>query len=130
MIGTVDTAGRAIIGATIITDKFPQGVSIDVWIDTGFTEDIVFPKQIIDQLGLSKSGSVDAILANGSQLELDTYSCKILWFGHERNLEVIANDGEVPLLGVGLLLGKELCVDYTNLTLSLEPAAIRDEAPK
>ena len=43
------------------------------------------------------------------------------WFGAERSLEVIANEGEIPLLGVGLLLGKDLRVDYRNLKLSLEP---------
>ncbi|WP_419581436.1 hypothetical protein [Stieleria magnilauensis] len=52
-----------------------------------------------------------------------TYSCVIEWFGDKRNLEVIANDGECPLLGVGLLLGLELRVDYRNLKLTLEPAA-------
>jgi clan AA aspartic protease len=125
MIGFVDDAGRALIGVTVVTEGFPEGVSVDVWIDTGFTGDLVFPKGMIDQHKLIKSGSVDAVLADGSQMELETYTCKILWFERERSLEVIANDGEVPLLGVGLLLGKELRIDYTNLTLSLLPAATR-----
>ena len=42
-------------------------------------------------------------------------------FGRIRNLEVIANSGTTPLLGVGLLLAKELVVDYTNLLLTLRP---------
>ena len=62
-------------------------------------------------------------MADGSQIELNTYSCLIDWFGTERSLEVIANEGAIPLLGVGLLLGKELRVDYQNLTVSLEPVA-------
>ena len=37
------------------------------------------------------------------------------------SLEVIANSGTTPLLGVGLLLAKELVVDYTNLALTLLP---------
>jgi clan AA aspartic protease len=121
MNGTVDEAGRALIGVTIVTESFPQGVSVTVWIDTGFTGEIVFPKKMIEQFGLMKSGTLDAILADGSVTELETFSCKILWFDRERNLEVIANEGELPLLGVGLLLGKELRIDYTNLTLSLTP---------
>jgi clan AA aspartic protease len=123
MIGTVDTAGRALIGVTIVAESFPRGVIVDAWIDTGFTGDLVLPKDMITNLKLNKSGSVDAILADGSPTELDIYSCKIRWFERERQLEVIANDGETPLLGVGLLLGKELRIDYTNLTLSLVPAA-------
>jgi len=123
MTGIVDNAGRAIITVSILSPIAPEGTAIDVWIDTGFTGEIVFPIETIERLGLIKSGSVDAILADGSQTELETYSCTIPWFGRERNLEVIANDGEVPLLGVGLLLGKELRIDYTNLTLSLLPAS-------
>jgi clan AA aspartic protease len=123
MTGTVDEAGRALLGVRIVSDRFPDGTTIGVWIDTGFTGDIVFPITVIQQLGLSKSGSVDAILADGSQIELDTYSCKIQWFNGERKLEVIADDGEIPLLGVGLLLGKELRVDYTNRNLLLLPAS-------
>jgi clan AA aspartic protease len=123
MTGRVDTAGRALLAIAIVADGVPTGASVDVWIDTGFTGELVVPTSIIRQLGLTKSGSVDAVLADGSQIELDTYSCIIRWFGGERNLELIANDGEMPLLGVGLMLGRELRIDYTNLTLSLQPAA-------
>ncbi len=122
MTGIVDAAGRALLAVTIVADHLPQGATVDVWIDTGFTGELVFPLAVINQLGLSKSGSIDAILADGSQIELDTYTCRINWFVGERTLEVIANDGEAPLLGVGLLLGRELRVDYTNLTLSLLPS--------
>jgi hypothetical protein len=60
--------------------------------------------------------------ADGTQVLLKTFHCEIEWFGKFRSLEVIANDGEMPLLGVGLLLAKVLTIDYTNLTLSLMPA--------
>ena len=79
----------------------------------------MLPQQVIDQLQLSKSGSVDAVLADGSQIELSTYTCLIEWFGAVKTLEVIANDGEFPLLGVGMLLGLELRIDYLNQKLNL-----------
>lgn len=53
------------------------------------------------------------------QFELSTYHCELDWFGKRRSLEVIANSGQTPLLGVGLLLAKELRVDYSNLELIL-----------
>jgi clan AA aspartic protease len=90
-------------------------------VDTGFTGDLVLPQSIIDRLELELSGSVDAILADGSQIELNTFSCSIEWFGRAKSLEIIANDGEYPLLGVGLLLGLELRIDYGNLKLRLTP---------
>ncbi|MEI8018841.1 MAG: hypothetical protein WCH39_11630 [Schlesneria sp.] len=123
MKGYVDQSGRAILSVLLVTEAQPSGVPIEVWIDTGFTGDLVLPETLVRQLGLPVSGSIDGILADGSQTELNTYHCQLRWFGRDRNLEVIANDGEVPLLGVGLLLGRELRIDYTNLMVSLEPSA-------
>lgn len=121
MKGIVDSGGRSLLTVSIQSRVGSNAREVEVWIDTGFTGDLVIPRSSIDELGLQQSGSVDAVLADGSQTELQTYSCVIEWFGKARNLEVIANDGEYPLLGVGLLLGLELRVDYRNLKLMLEP---------
>ena len=121
MKGIVDQAGRAILEIQLRSDSSHPFRTISVWIDTGFTGDLVLPQKTIDELGLKPSGTVDGILADGSQTVLTTYHCEIDWFGRIRNLEVIANSGMTPLLGVGLLLAKELVVDYTNLLLTLRP---------
>ena len=91
-------------------------------VDTGFTGDLVLPRSIIESLGLEPSGAIDGVLADGTQTILETFHCEIEWFGRARSLEVIANSGEMSLLGVGLLLAKELKIDYTNLTVSLHPS--------
>ena len=123
MIGHVDNSGRAFLYAKLFFGPAQTTVTIDAWVDTGFTGDLVLPQFVIDQFQLPKSGSVDAVLADGSQIELSTYTCVIEWFGAERRLEVIANNGTVPLIGVGLLLGKELRVDFRNNRVSLMPVA-------
>lgn len=120
MKGFVDEAGRAILPIQIRRAKHPDGMQVNAWIDTGFTGDLVLPTSTIESLQLEATGSLDGVLADGSQVELTTYHCQLNWFGRIRNLEVIANSGKIALLGVGLLLAKELCVDYTNLELSLE----------
>ena len=122
MRGLVDNAGRALLQVELRKSVELQPTPIEVWIDTGFTGDLVMPVTTIERLGLEPSGSVDAILADGSQIALSTYTCAIEWFGKTKTLEIIANDGECPLLGVGLLLGLELRVDYRNLRLQLTPA--------
>lgn len=94
--------------------------TIGAWIDTGFTGELVLPQSTIDSLGLEQSGSVDAILADGSQIELNTYTCFVNWFGQQRRLEVVANDGAHPLLGIGLLWGLELRIDYQSNLLTLD----------
>jgi len=106
-----------------------EEASLDVWIDTGFTGELVLPKVLIEALSLEESGSVDAVLADGSQTELSTFSCTMAWFGNTKTLEIISNEGEYPLLGVGLLLGLELRIDYRNLKLQLSPSKHDPAAP-
>ena len=120
MRGFVDASGRAMLPIQILCAKYPDGLQVDVWIDTGFTGDLVLPLSVIADLALEATGTLDGVLADGSQVELTTYHCQLSWFGRLRDLEVIANSGQTPLLGVGLLLAKELRIDYTNLALSLE----------
>jgi clan AA aspartic protease len=120
MNGFIDENGRALLSVDVRPNPTSDVVAIEVWVDTGFTGDLVLPQNAIDSLGLDRSGSVDAILADGSQIELDTYTCFVNWFGEERRLEVVANEGDYPLLGVGLLLGLELRVNYHTLELTLD----------
>ena len=110
--GHVDDSGRAIVQVTIAANRNDRPHPIDVWVDTGFTGDLVVPRRIVEMLDLRQTGTVDGVLADGTQVLLATYHCEIEWFGKSRCLEVIANDGEMPLLGVGLLLAKELRIDY------------------
>jgi len=121
MNGFVDACGRALLTIEIKPAKSEAPTPIEVWIDTGFNGGLVLPQPQIDDLGLQKSGSVDAVLADGSPIVLHTYTCLINWFGNERRLEVVANDGYYPLLGVGLLLGLELELraNYRTLELTL-----------
>jgi clan AA aspartic protease len=125
MKGIVDESGRAVLPIQILCPKHPDGTIVDAWVDTGFTGDLVLPLSVIEDLQLKVTGTIDGVLADGSQVELSTYHCQLNWFGRVRDLEVIANSGQTPLLGVGLLLAKELRIDYTNLELTLEPKSKR-----
>ena len=119
MRGSIDGNGRALLTVQTRPDSESPPVAIEAWIDTAFTGDLVLPEATIDGLALRQSGSVDAVLADGSQIEVKTYTCFVSWFGEERRLEVIANDGDYPLLGVGLLLGLELRANYQTMELVL-----------
>jgi predicted aspartyl protease len=66
MKGIVDDSGRAILPVKILCTKHPTGVQVDVWIDTGFTGDLVLPASVIEDLQLEASGSIDGVLADGS----------------------------------------------------------------
>ena len=120
MNGEVDESGRALIGLTVRASAGADATQLAVWIDTAFTGELVIPRATIRQLGLPQSAAVMAGLADGTQVVLETYSCVLEWFGQERLVEVVENDGLFPLLGVGLLRDRRLEIDYRSGTLVLE----------
>lgn len=75
---------------------------------------------MIDDLELPPSGTVKATLADGSIVTLERYRCLIDWFGEECVLEVVANSGERPLLGVSLLIGRDLSISDRTWQITIE----------
>ncbi len=120
MNGQVNGFSRAIVNVSIRPSDVAATHDISVWIDTGFNGDLVLSQQLIDDLELSLSGTLKAILADGSEVALQRYTCLIDWFGEDRILEVVANDGEHPLLGVGLLVGYDLHISYRSGSITIE----------
>lgn len=120
MNGHVDRHGRALVTVSVRPSDAGAAREIEVWIDTGFNGDLVLPQQQIDDLALPQSGTVKAILADGSEIALKRHVCLIDWFGEERDLEVVANDGEYPLLGVGMLVGHDLHISYRSGNITIE----------
>ena len=120
MNGHVDHTGRALVTVSLQLSDADSVHEIPVWIDTGFTGDLVLPQRQIDDLGPLHSGTVKAILADGSEVVLKTYACLIDWFGEQRVLEVVANEGDYPLLGVGLLTGRDLHISYRSGEVTIE----------
>jgi len=119
LIGHVDNDGRALVAVRVRASDATAPCEIQVWIDTGFNGDLVLPQQEIDDLALPKSGIVNGILADGSEVMLNRYVCQVDWFGEQFELEVIANEGEYPLLGVGLLVDRDLHISYRSGKVSI-----------
>ena len=120
MNGQVDSFGRALVIVSLRPSSVADARDVQAWIDTGFNGDLVLPQQQIDDLKLPASGTVRAVLADGSEVTLQRYLCQIDWFGERRELEVVANDGEYPLLGVGLLLGLDLHISYRSGEITID----------
>ncbi len=119
MTGSVDGSGRALIRIRLKNPTDATETELDVWIDTGFTGELVLPQQNVASLGLPLGPSVMARLADGSDIHLDTYTCLLEWFDEWKRIEVVANQGQYPLLGVGLLLDRELHIDYRAKTITV-----------
>ncbi len=90
------------------------------WVDTAFDGHLVFPKSLIERLQLETLAETEAILADGRKITLETFIYYLDWFGIVIPLQVIANDGMLPLLGTGLLEKRVLQIDYVNKRLNLD----------
>jgi clan AA aspartic protease len=112
MTGTVDGSGRALVSIRVRNPVDNTEAALDAWIDTGFTGELVVPRGIAGSLGLPFGPVVMARLADGSDIQLDTYTCLLEWFGEWKRIEVVANQGQHSLLGVGLLLDHDLRINY------------------
>jgi clan AA aspartic protease len=120
MNGRVDGAGRALVRLGVKPSATATAVEIEAWVDTGFTGELVLPQERIAALSLPVSAVVRVELGDGSETMLHTYTCLIEWFAQVKQIEVIANAGQFPLLGVGLLRGCTLTVDYASQTLTID----------
>jgi predicted aspartyl protease len=65
----------------------------------------------VEELGLKFHKRGQAVLADGSTVVFDTYEAIILWNGRTRRIAIDAAEVD-PLLGVRLLYGHELSVDF------------------
>lgn len=120
MNGSVDSSDRALLVLQVRSKADSQPTDLTVWIDTAFTGDLVIPRSTILRLGFQQSAAVAAGLADGTQVILETFSCIIRWFEKDLAVEVVENDGQFPLLGVGLLKNRRLEVNYRLRKLSID----------
>ena len=112
MNGFVDNKLRALISVPVSATNASARTELTVWIDTAFNGGLVIPRKHIESLGLVKESSAEAILADGKTVELETYACFYDWFDVSYETQIVANDGEYPLLGTMLLSGRRLEIDY------------------
>ena len=120
MNGRVNEQGQALIELEIRSSPTSSGEPVQAWIDTAFNGELVLPQTLIEELGLTKSAEIAAGLADGIVRPLNVYSAWMLWFGKIREVEVIASAGQTILLGIGLMLGLELKVNYRTLEVVLD----------
>ena len=85
--------------------------NVDFVIDTGLTEDVSLPSDIIVRLNLPRNGDIiDIALADGSTGKFDLYTAYVLW--HDRLVEVeVINMESVPLIGMELLRDSNISID-------------------
>ena len=79
-------------------------------VDTGFTDDLTLPPDIIAALNLTYIDRMTVFLACDIEAETDVHECWIRWDGKLRRILCLSAEG-VPLVGMALLRGYQLVVD-------------------
>ena len=120
MNGVVDASLRALLDVHVAATKGAPKTLLRVWIDTAFNGGLVIPRATISQMGLKQGSTAEAILADGRPVDLETFTCYLDWFGDTYRTQVVANDGQFPLLGTVLLVGRKLTIDYDAKTVALD----------
>lgn len=98
-----------------ITFRLPDrpDFSIQFVIDTGFTDELCLPSEVVALLGLPFKWATPANLANNTEVLLPVYEAIILWNGEERIVQVVGT-GRRPLLGTAMLEEAELVIQFTE----------------
>ena len=99
--GNVNANREAIIQIAVLNDN-KQSKAIKAVIDTGYTGDLMLPRAIVDELGLTLRGIQDAVLGDGSIRIFEMYAGSVIWDGQVRRVEINASETEC-LIGMGLL---------------------------
>lgn len=120
MIGIVDESRRALLEVSVAADKDAMNEPLKVWIDTAFNGCLAIPRPQIERLGLKQASTTQAILADGHVVDLETFTGYLDWFGKVYRTQIVANDGEFPLLGTMLLADRKLLIDYTTKRVVLD----------
>lgn len=120
MKGIVDSGLRALIAIPVGSSRDGTRIELDAWVDTAFNGGLVLPRRHIETLELVQESTAEAVLADGSLVELETYACFFDWFGATYETQIVANDGDYALLGTMLLAGRRLVIDYLSETVAID----------
>ena len=109
MNGSVNESLEAILPVMLV-DRHGNAFEVDTVIDTGATNWLTLPLEIIEELDLRQLDMERATMANGQAIDCRTFSCNILWFDRLRTIQIVELD-MVPLFGMKLLEGSRLEID-------------------
>jgi len=109
--GTV-TEGREAIVALSVRGPVGEAIAVPATIDTGFTDYLSLPDELILRLGLPFVDRTRAFLADGTLVVIRLYRCHVAWGDREREITVHCLEG-APLVGMRLLWDHLLTMQVT-----------------
>ena len=114
MRGQVDEAGRALLTLSVKSVAGSDPIELVVWVDTAFDGELVVPLNAIHDWELPQTAAVQATLADGTAVVLDTFDCES---------RGSVNGGESrssPMKGV-FRCSESACCEVANLQSTMRP---------
>ena len=96
--GVVNARLEAIVNLTV-RGPLGQTREIEVVVDTGFTDFLTLPREIVSALGLTFFGVLTGVLANGMEEDFQFFNVEVMWDGRARQVRALASDAR-PLVGM------------------------------
>ena len=97
---------------------FEGDLLVECVLDTGFSGELVLPRDVVDELQLTIFGQVPFEVVSGAQMSADFTEVKIRWLDEERIVDVIVSESDDALIGTALLDGTRLTIGYIANTVS------------
>ncbi len=101
------TSDREAVFQLIVRGTQERPVPLDAILDTGFTDFLTLPVDVIAAIAPTRLDRVAVTLADGSTTELEVYKVFVEWDGRERAVTAYGVEG-TALIGIGLLYGSQV----------------------
>lgn len=97
-----------------------DGRNVEVLIDTGFSDGLILPIEVAEDLSLDLEGFEEFSTATGQALIVATYSKEIDWLNQLSRVAISASpEISEALLGGLMLRGCVLTIDYSKQTVRI-----------
>jgi clan AA aspartic protease len=104
--GRINSRLEAVISLSVIGSQ-GEVREVEAVIDTGFSDYLTLPVEVVTALGLSSIGVEQLTLADGSEITADLCPVTIIWDGQPRAVEADTLESEA-LVGMALMKGYDL----------------------
>ena len=112
MQGEVTAFREAVMRVTLVTESGGE-VDVEAVVDTGFTEYLLLPSEIINGCGFYYFDTMEFTLANGERIRPSVYVGAVKWFGRATKVNVVCAETK-PLIGMRLLQGCRVSLDVVD----------------
>jgi clan AA aspartic protease len=101
--GEITPDRQAVVGIVLKAISGDE-VFIDAIVDTGFTEALLVPPEIIDECGYEYAEDIDFLMGDGRSELLPAFKGSVIWHGNEIGIFVVASEagaafGNAPARG-------------------------------